>query len=197
MDLKKIKALLADYYEGRTSKEEETLLRKFFISGDVPVEMEADRLLFVSLMESGEDVLPDPLFDEKLFAAIEQQERKIGTTRKNFLTRRMFITVSGVAAGILILLGSYFLLVERQMQETLLAGEEYTLEETLLAYEEARSALIMVSQVMNRGTAAMEPLAKMETATRQLNVIGKFYEGTSELRPLAKFDETITSLERN
>jgi hypothetical protein len=196
MDLKKIKALLADYYEGRTSREEEAVLRKFFSTSEVPSELEADRLLFISLMESGEENIPDMNFDEKLFTAIEQQKRRVNTG-KNSLTRRMFITVSGIAAGILILLGSYFFLVERQMQENLLAGDEYTLEETLLAYEETRNALLLVSQVMNRGTAPLEPLSKMETATRQLNVIGKFYEGTSELRPLAKFDETITSLERN
>jgi hypothetical protein len=198
MDLKKIKALLADYYEGLTSKEEESFLREFFIRGEVPPEMEADRLLFMSLKESVEDILPDRQFDEKLFTAIEQQDRQNRVNaRKNSPTRRMFITVSGIAAGILILLGSYFLLVERQMQEGLLAGDEYTVEETLLAYEEARNALIMVSQVMNRGTAPLEPLSKMETATRQLNVIGKFYEGTSELRPLSKFDETVTSLGRD
>lgn len=202
MDLKKVKALLAEYYEGRTSSEEEAFLKDFFSKEKVPSEMEADRLLFLSLMESEGETLPDQQFDEKLFAAIEQQDRqnKSADSRKiisKSLTRRMFIAVTGIAAGILILLGSYFMLIERQVQDGLLAGEEYTVDETMLAYEEARNALLLVSHVMNRGTAGLEPLSKMEEATRELHMINKFHQGANELQALSRFDEAVTSLGRN
>ena len=202
MDLKKVKALLADYYEGRTSKEEEDYLKDFFSKEKVPPGMEADRLLFLSLAGSADEVIPDRQFDEKLFAAIAEQEdqnnnannRKTGSKS---LTRHLIIAVSGIAAGLMILIGSYFILAERQGEESLLAGEEYTVEETMLAYEEARNALLLVSGVMNRGTAELESLSKLEAATRELHMINKFHHGLYELQTLAKFDETVTSLGNN
>ncbi len=202
MDLKKAEALLAEYYEGRTSREEEAFLKDFFRKEKVPSEMEADRQLFLSLMESEEEILPDPQFDEKLFAAIEEQDRKNNGLNKREisrkpLARRMVIAVSGIAAGIAILIGSYFMLIEQQVHNNLLAGEEYTIQETMLAYEEARNALVMVSQVMNRGTEKLEPLSKMEESTRDLQLINKFHQGASELQALSKFDEAVNSLGRN
>jgi hypothetical protein len=202
MDLKKVKALLAEYYEGRTSREDEACLKDFFSKEKVPSEMEADRQLFLSLMESEEEILPDPQFDEKLFAAIGEQDRKNYGLNKGEISikspaRRMVIAVSGIAAGIAILIGSYFMLIEQQVQDNLLAGEEYTIEETMLAYEEARNALVLVSQVMNRGTEKLEPLSKMEEATRELRMINKFHQGTSELQALSRLDEAVTSPGRN
>ncbi len=202
MDLKKAKALLADYYEGRTSREEEANLKDFFTNEKVPSEMEADRLLFLSLTESSRETLPDDQFDEKLFAAIAEQDRQnysISSRKLNSksLTKRMIIAVTGIAASILILAGSYFMLIEREVDEGLFAGEEYTADETMLAYEEARNALFLVSRVMNSGTAKLEPLSKMEEATRDLQMINKFHQGASELHALSKFDEAVTSLGRN
>jgi len=52
MELKRIKALLAEYYEGKTDRDEEQLLTDFFLYGEVPPEMETDRLLFVSMSEA-------------------------------------------------------------------------------------------------------------------------------------------------
>ena len=191
MDLKKAKALLADYYEGQTSKEEETLLKRFFSGSEVPSEMEADRLLFLSLIESSAENIPDPHFDEKLFDAIEEMEQK---KSRKVNVRNMIITLSGIAAGLAILIGSYFIMIEKRVEEGMLASEEYTVDDARLAYEEARNALLMVSQVMNKGTAKLEPLSKMTDATRELNILNKFHQGTSELQALSRFDEAINTV---
>lgn len=186
MELKKVKALLADYYEGKTSREDETLLTDFFVNSDVPEELEADRAIFLSLNEAVKEEIPDEQFDIRLFAAIEKSDRE---NRKAGMTR-LFYTVSGIAAGLFILIGSYFFLVERQIEPIVTADTEYTMEETLLAYEEARNALLLVSGLMNTGTEQLELLSKFSDATSELGMINKFYEGTRELQALSKFEET-------
>ena len=189
MELKKIKALLADYYEGKTSREDELTLMNFFRHSEVPPEMEADRLLFISMLEASAEEIPDKRFDEKLFAAIEQHDRR----KEPAGIRKIIYTVSGIAAGLLVLVGSYFLMVE-QVNDIVYADDEYTIDETMLAYEEAKNALLLVSRVMNTGTEQLRTLSKMTDATRELGIINKFHQGASELQILSKFDETTDKI---
>jgi hypothetical protein len=191
MDLNKVKALLADYYKGQTSVEEEVVLKNFFTGSEVPPEMENDRQLFLSLVESSKDEMPDEHFDEKLLLAIDELEKK-RISRHRFT--RMVISVSGIAAGILILAGSYFFLVEKRIDQGFLASEKYSINETQLAYEEARNALLLVSLVMNSGTAHLEPLSKMTEATRSIGMLSKFHEGANKLQAISIFDEAVIEI---
>ncbi len=192
MDLKKIKALLADYYEGKTSREEEELLADFFKKRKVPPEMEADRLLFISLDEAAREDIPDKQFDDKLFDVIEELDNK----KEPAGIRKIIYTVSGIAASLLLILGSYLFFIEDQINEIAWISEEYTEQETRLAYEEAKNALLMVSYVMNTGTEELEPLSKISEATRELEAIGKFHRGARELGVITKFDKTVTGLQK-
>ncbi len=189
MELKKIKALLADYYEGKTSREDELMLMNFFRQSEVPPEMEADRLLFISMHEASAEEIPDKQFDEKLFAKIEQHDH----SKEPAGIRKIIYTVSGIAAGLLVLVGSYFLMVE-QVNEIVYVDDEYTIDETMLAYEEAKNALLMVSRVMNTGTEQLRTLSKITDATQELRIIHKFHQGAGELQMLSKFDETTDKI---
>jgi hypothetical protein len=191
MEPERIKVLLDKYYEGKTSMEEETQLAGFFMNPGVPSEMEADRLLFISLLESSKVTIPDEKFDEKLFAAIESQEK--GKVRESNINR-FIIPLAGIAAGLLILIGSYFLLVERQAQDSFPAYHSQAIDDPQLAYEEARGALLAVSQVMNKGTRELEALSRMEDATRNLAMINKFEQGAGELSVISRFDEAVTGI---
>jgi hypothetical protein len=175
MDLKKIRALLAEYYEGRTSIKEEISLTDFFSGPDVPSDLEADRLLFLSLSESAKEIITDEHFDEKLFAAIERQDNE---ARKR-VTRKLLIGLSGIAAGVIILMGSYLLLRENQAEESFLVSEERIIHDPETAYQEARNALILISQVMNKGTGELGSLSKLTDATRELQMISRFDEAVS------------------
>ena len=189
MELKKIKALLADYYEGKTSREDELMLMNFFRNSEVTPEMEADRLLFISMHEASAEEIPDTRFDEKLLAAIEQNDHR----KEPASIRKIIYTVSGIAAGLLLLVGSYFLMVE-QVNDIVYVDDEYTTDETMLAYEEAKNALFLVSRIMNTGTEQLQTLSKMTDATRELGIINKFHQGASELQILSKFDETTDKI---
>lgn len=251
MELKRVKVLLADYYEGVTSREEEQLLMEFFLAGNVPAGMEADRQLFLSLHKASEAGIPDKDFDEKLFAAIgihdteqrlpgkEKTDQHISKQQSEYIQnskerpvsatisqqkgseassksnqsshadtiqqdgipterstepggiKRLVYTISGIAAGILLLAGSYFFLVERQVQDIVsISGEEqYTTEEAMLAYEEAKNAILLVSRVMNTGTEQLEALSIMTEATRDLEMLNRLNQGANELQMLSKFEE--------
>lgn len=76
--------LLTKYFEGETSTEEERRLRAFFASGKVPQRLSAYRPIFA-------------FFDEE----IEKRKREKTQTGR----RQMLYWVSGIAAGLLLLLG--------------------------------------------------------------------------------------------
>ena len=192
MELKKIKALLSDYYEGKTSREDELKLMNFFRHSEVPLEMEDDRLLFISMFEASSEEIPDKHFDEKLIAAIEQHDQGKRPAR----IKKIIYTMSGIAAGLLVIFGSYFLLVE-QVNDIAYDDGEYTIEETMLAYKEAKNALMLVSMVMNTGTEQLQTLSKITEATQDLAIINKLHQGASELQILSKFDETTDKIMTN
>jgi bifunctional N-acetylglucosamine-1-phosphate-uridyltransferase/glucosamine-1-phosphate-acetyltransferase GlmU-like protein len=186
MELKKVRELLADYYEGKTSRDEDTRLMEFFMQNDVPSDMETDRLMFLSFDEASNEEVPDGQFDGKIIALInnQAQHQKDGTVKK------LIYTISGIAAGFLLLAGSYFLLVEKKLENVVSVHHEYTIDETHLAYEEARNALLLVSRVMNTGTEQLEAISKISDAAGELKMINRFNQGIMELQTLSIFEET-------
>lgn len=190
MDLKRVKALLNEYYEGRTSREDELLLLNFFRGQNVPADLEADRLLFLSMLESSKDEIPDRKFEEKLLTGIAESEQAKNKGR----IRKLLFAAAGIAASVLLLLGSYFFLAERQVEDPFIVSDEYSIDDAQHAYEEARNALLLVSKAMNKGTDQLSVLSKMSDATQDLNMLNKFYQGTVELHSISRFDKTVSDI---
>jgi hypothetical protein len=185
MEPERIQDLLAEFYEGNTSREEEALLMDFFMHSDLPEGMEADRMLFLSLADAANEEIPDKDFDEKIIALLsEPEEKKAIVKMKGFI-----YSVSGIAASILLLLGMYFFIAERQSDVIISEYSEYTIDEAQLAYEEARNALLLISHVMNTGTRELEPLSRISDAAGELSVMNRFYQGTRELHAFSVFEE--------
>ena len=92
----KIDELLDKYFEGETSCEEERELRRFFTEEEVPEHLQTYRPLFAYL-------------NREATSMAEPTEEKSVTTesakRKPFRLYRTFYAVSGIAAGLLLLLG--------------------------------------------------------------------------------------------
>ena len=193
MELKKIQALLADYYEGKTSRKEEDQLIEFFLQADVPEELEADRLLFESFSDAAKEELPDKDFDEKFLAAINEPVHRSNKPS----AKRLFYAFSGIAAGLALLVGTYFFVAETQTEPVISTYEGYTIDEAQVAYEEARSALLLISEVMNTGSRELEPLSKISEASNKLSMINKFHRGAMELQTLSVFEETKEKITSN
>ena len=64
MTIEQIKSLLARFYEGQTTPEEERLLADFFHREDVPEELQEDKQLFLMLAQISDQEMPTDIAEE-------------------------------------------------------------------------------------------------------------------------------------
>ncbi len=172
-EMSRIRDLLEKYYEGNTLKDEEEVLRSFFLSDRVPEDMEADRLLFLAMEEESSVKVPDgEQFDARFFRAVSEEKHSAGKP-----SRTVYLRFAAIAASFLIIAGSYFIMVqEKVMQESGAVQQVYVIEDPEKAYEEAKNALLYVSAALNRGTADLQKLSRFDDATKELSAITKFHD---------------------
>lgn len=89
----KIDELLDKYFEGETSCEEERELRRFFTEEEVPEHLQTYRPLFAYLNR------------EATSTTEPEKPRKEPSSGKRLRFYRAFYAISGIAAGLLLLLG--------------------------------------------------------------------------------------------
>ena len=63
-NIEQIKSLLARFYEGQTTPEEERLLADFFRREDVPEDLQEDKQLFLLLAQTSDQEMPQDIADE-------------------------------------------------------------------------------------------------------------------------------------
>lgn len=64
MNIEQIKSLLARFYEGQTTPDEERLLADFFHREDVPEELQEDKQLFLLLAQISDQEMPADIAEE-------------------------------------------------------------------------------------------------------------------------------------
>ena len=97
-DRKEINELLAAFYAGTTTREEEARLKAFFDDADLSERWHADRDIFRALYDPADIALPEGLSDR-----LEQVlDRYIGVPhrprKQPSRIRRLYVAVGGVAA---------------------------------------------------------------------------------------------------
>lgn len=147
MKKEEIDSLLKKYYEGTSTEEDEKTLKDFFNWEDVPAGYEADREIFRYFTHSSKIPTPSDDFEERIISSLGRPGSK---TRS---INRIILAVSGIAAGVLIIIGLWFLLPERGIRDTY--------SDPQIAYAETLKILYGVSEKLNSGAAALEPVAKM------------------------------------
>jgi len=161
MKTEELKKLLDKYYAAEISEEEEMILRESFSDGKVAKLFPDEKEIFE--FYSGEKQIPElsPGFNERLIASIDTESRG----GDNVIYRRLILSVAGIAAGLLIIFGSWFFLLRS-------TGPRDTFSDPELAYAEAMKILYDVSYRFNQGTAALEPVGRMQTvAGKSLSTI--------------------------
>ena len=179
MNTSEIEKLLEKFYESKTSLEEEFQLKQFFLSGSVPPHLAIHAGQFQYYDENLKEEITDPFFEEKFL-------NKITTTPVMYLkpNRNRFFYISGIAAGILLLMGLFLTFREdvftKQRKENLVSNPE-------LIFNQTRSILMMVSLNFNKGIDEMHYLGQFDKAIQKMQYLGQFDKANQNIRKISKF----------
>jgi len=159
MEREKTEELLRKYYEGLTSEEEETRLRDLLDAPEADDVFASDRIL----VSAGRSVVPEPSaeFMRNLEAVTLHGEQLA-------VRHRPYRFAISVAAGIALLLGSYYI-----FSTTTSSDPADTFSDPELAMAEVRNILLNVSQNMNTGTGALNTISTMSVLPGAMNEMGR------------------------
>ncbi len=155
MKEEKLKELLAKYYNGDSSLEEEMMLKEYFEGDIILPGYETEMEIFRHFRGSGTMSAPPDDLEMRIRESIDDLEKTRG---KNF-TIRWYFAMSGIAAVLLITIGFYFFFKHN-------AGPRDTFSDPVIAYAETMKVLNDISIKLNRGTQALKPIGKIESAAR-------------------------------
>ncbi len=188
MEWKAIKNLLEKYYEGSTSSEEENILKEALRQDDLPGEFLPDREVILGL-EAQQQVEPSEGFEARL----EKTLHKAAGVRPviRLPGRRMIYAAASAAAVIVLLVSGYFLLRTSGMLGPTPAD---TFDDPQLAWEETKSALMLVSEMLNKGTAPLENFTEWHEYTRELRYVNTLNTGMEPLSAMNTINEVQETL---
>lgn len=148
MKREELDLLLSKYYDGLTTPEEEKTLKVFFSGQDVPEGYEPEKAIFGYY--SGITDIPEPSvdFDARILTSLDNSP-----SARTITVRKITLFFSGIAASIIILMGTWFFLKSNEPVDTF--------SDPHMAYAETMKILMEVSLQMNKGAEALNPVSKM------------------------------------
>jgi hypothetical protein len=159
MEREKTEELLRKYYDGLTSSEEEARLRELLDASEADDVFATDRIL----LSAGNTGVPEP--SAEFMSNLEAVTLQVVHSG---VRRRPYRYALSIAAGIALLLGSYFIF------STVTDSEPYdTFSDPELAMAEVRNILLNVSQNMNTGTGALSTISTMSVLPGAMNEMGR------------------------
>ena len=173
-NIEQIKSLLARFYEGQTTPEEERLLAAFFRREDVPEDLQQDKQLFLLLAQTSEQEMPQDIADEitafvnNLGQPDIQPLTHVSEQHKGVIYRlktppKMLYRVAATVA-ILLAIGGGVLYHQR-------AYTPDPFRDTCSTPEEAADAILYANDIINRSAAPF--LRSTMIATEQVNDINE------------------------
>lgn len=142
MGPERIEKLLKKYWEGKTTLEEEKTIQLFFQNEAIPEHLESVKPLFNYYHH---EAVKEPLgqdFDAELMNRLNAGESRFGHSWRFALK---------IAASVLLiaLAAYYFRFINNQSQKEAIATVTY--EDPELAYQQTKTALLMISEKLNAG----------------------------------------------
>lgn len=183
MDLKRIKTLLENYYNGETTKIEEMILRDYFSNDEIDNELIADKDIFLFQIQEKKKLNDIPDISEDLWNSLNITNEEKMNKGKN--SSYFFLKV---AASIIVLVGSYFLLKTQVFSPGQKTYFTDTYNDPEIAYQQAKETLLYVSALLNNGANHLEPIQKINEGTQSLSKLSSFNMGLNELNPIQKYD---------
>ncbi len=180
MNLQELDRLIEKYYQGSTSEDEEKELFDIISSGQVPADYSEDIGLLMTLVNREDIPEPDAGFESRIMDAID----RVGSGAKVVSLKKRIYSAVAVAATLLIVISSYFL-----MQNS--AGPEDTFDDPVLAYNTAIEVLSRVGRTMNTGTDVISELSAISNAEDKLNKLA------SPAQMISKEMESLKYIEKS
>lgn len=162
MDSEKLNGLLAKYWNGETSLEEEEQLRTFFSQADAPEHLADAASLFRYFENQKNKSLTDAGFDDKVLRKIRRSGAGAGKVRA------LMLNSMRIAAGIVVLIAAVWL-VRMELRQSSPPEMADTYSDPKMAFEETKKALMMISRSFG-------------TAEEQAKKINLFNEAQKEVR---------------
>lgn len=155
MKVEEIERLLAEFYEGNTSEQDEERLKETFRTEEVPAHLQRDRRLFLSFFRTEEnaDKVTAGLVD-KLNRMIDEKDAKEQLFFRRNKTKRNWRWISGVAATVLLLFGIGYGIINRDEACPPAPKDTFTNPED--AYKVLQATLIEISTNLNKGIKQVE-----------------------------------------
>jgi hypothetical protein len=181
-NIEEIRLILERFYSGETALEEERKLRAFFSSAKVPEDLVPDRELFIHLDADAESIRIPGHLDRNILNAIDHAERKAVRIRRINL-----FTLSGLAAGLLVLVAVYLFFMQNDSPVRMASLEwEDTYQDPAEAYMEVKETLMFVSEKLNAGTSELHRVKEVHRASDPLKSLSKINKGSKELSLLGQ-----------
>jgi hypothetical protein len=151
MEFGKIEELLEEFYDGKTTEEQEEVLKNYFETEGVPEQFNIDKEIFFGYGKAF-SINEVPLgLESKLIKLIddkaEEEKRFIVKNRTTFSRKR----VGSIAAGIVLLIGLGYGI----MNLTNYGEPKDTYSDPKEAYDAVQAALIEISSNLNSGMAQL------------------------------------------
>ncbi len=178
MKTQEIKQLLQQYFNGESSDAEEQQLKAYFSGDDVADELKEYAEFFGGIAELTQ-INDDSTLEEDIMDYILENEN-----REKTKFRRMWQTVTGVAATIIIVLGGFLFYQQRQQpfQDTFKDPEK--------ARVVAEQTLEFVSEKYNKGLSALANFDKLTEAEEPLKKgitpVNDFFENVKKIENAEK-----------
>ncbi len=156
MKTQEVKYLLQRYFNGESTEEEERSLEAYFQSGEVAEEVSEYAEFFGGISELA-NISNDATIEEDVMDYILENEH-----REKTKYRSMWKMVTGIAASIIIVLGSFLVYQEQQkpFDDTFKNPEE--------AYAYATQTLGFISGKYNKGLAELSNFDKLGIANKSI-----------------------------
>lgn len=146
-----IKRLLARYYDGLTTEEEENMLHIYFNGNNIDASLKDESIFFTALQSSG---CPTPEgMEERISRQISQWNTLEVTTRRTIRHINLRWVV-GIAASLLLLFAAGAIVYQNENKSPQTEQDTYT--NTKDAYAETSRALMKFSKTLNKGIDAAE-----------------------------------------
>ena len=168
MNIKEIEKLLEKYYEGETTLGEEQILKDFFLSGNVPLELAVHESQFLYFAEASRDEMGDLELGEKVLTESGHNPVIPMHSRRN-----RFYYISGIAATVLLLIGLLFTFRYDIYKRNNIDNPNISPE---LAFAQTQTILIMVSENLNKGLDKMQYLEKFDEGMQKMQMLSKYYQ---------------------